>query len=176
MWASPYNNYLGRIDHSPQFPTYTQPVGQMPIQQPIQNISQVMQKSAMCYFVSDIKDMERIQPNLNVVYVGLNDKTKEIYLKQLNNSGLIECKTYALTSNSEEKNELATILDKLSVIENSLTKEKTNEQNVRTSYSTNNGRTISEQPSNASFQSNDVWQNANRTNTNFNQPCEIQRS
>ena len=89
---NPYNMY------NPYYPAYNP---QMPIQQPtngqiVQNLSQTVEKTAQCYFVSDIKDMEKIKPNLNVLYVGLNTKTKEIYIKQLNNDGTVSNSTYSL--------------------------------------------------------------------------------
>lgn len=100
MWT-PYNPYY--------------PAPQMPIQQPVPNIAQ---KSAQCYFVNDMRDLEQIRPSLNTMYVGINKDKNEIYVRQLNTNGLIDVNTYGLKSGTQEKDQYATILERLERIEN----------------------------------------------------------
>ncbi len=146
---NPYNMY------NPYYPAYNP---QMPIQQPIngqivQNLSQTVEKTAQCYFVSDIKDMEKVKPNLNVLYVGLNTKTKEIYIKQLNNDGTVSNSTYSLKEGVQEKSDLGKIIERLDRIE---TKMKGEANATNHNATTFNGATT-KPSSNADVQSNDEW-------------------
>ena len=103
MWT-PYNPYY--------------PATQMPIQQPnMQPIQNIAQKSAQCYFVNDMRDLEQIRPSLNTMYVGINKEKNEIYVRQLNSNGLIDADTYTLKSGVQEKDQYTTILERLDRIE-----------------------------------------------------------
>ena len=70
----------------------------MPVQ-PIQTI----QQSAQVYFVEDPRSLDSIRPSLNVLYVGVNTKGKEIYVKQLTNDGTVATDKYVLAENKKEK-------------------------------------------------------------------------
>lgn len=84
----------------------------------IQNLAQTSATQAQIYFVSSPKDMEKIQPTLNVVYVGINRDKNEIYLRQMNNAGLIDFSTYSLSTGEQEKNDFVKIMERLDKIEN----------------------------------------------------------
>ena len=90
---------------------------QMQPQNQIHTINQ-SPTQVQCYFVSDEKDMEKIQLNLNVVYVGINKDKNEVYLRQINNNGLIDSNKYGLVSESQEKNDFSKIMERLDRIEN----------------------------------------------------------
>ena len=82
----------------PYNPYYAgQPMPTMPQMQqqgmPVQTIQQV-QKTAQFYSVENAEELDGIKPTLNVLYVGMNKKKKEIYVKQLTNDGLISVETY----------------------------------------------------------------------------------
>ena len=104
----------------PYNPYYTQ---QMPMMQqqsmPIQSIQQI-QKTAQFYTVDNIQELDSIRPNLNVMYIGMNKKKKEIYVKQLTNDGLVSIETYGLATDKKEKSEFETILEKINNIESKL--------------------------------------------------------
>lgn len=101
---------------------YGQPMmPQMPQGVPVQSIQQV-QKSAQFYTVEDAQELDGIKPTLNVLYVGFNKKGKKIYVKQLNNDGLISLETYELANDKKEKSELEAILEKINSLETKLTK------------------------------------------------------
>lgn len=137
---------------------YTQRLAQMEQQQivpqPIQTIQQI-NPQAVCYFVNSKNDLQNIQINPNVVYVGINKQTKEVYLRSWNNDGMIDFDTYSLAEGKQESTELKTIMDKLENIENKL-KEIDYERDVTIDDSKSNGRTNAKQSYDGTIQSNDV--------------------
>ena len=96
----------------------------------IQTLNQSVPKQAQCYFVSDEKDMEKIQPSYNVVYVGINKDKNEIYLREINNTGLIDSNKYGLVSGVQEKDEFTKIMERLDSMENKFMKGTTNANNT----------------------------------------------
>lgn len=96
----------------------------------IQNLAQTSATQAQIYFVSSPKDMEKIQPTLNVMYVGINKEKNEIYLRQINNAGLIDFNTYSLSTGAQEKNDFTKIMERIDKLENKLEKGATNANNT----------------------------------------------
>lgn len=127
---------------------------QIPQPQPIHTIQQV-NPQAICYFVNSKSDMQNIQVNPNVVYVGINKQTKEIYLRSWNNDGMIDFDTYSLAEGKQESSELKMIVDKLENIENKL-KEIENERNATTTNSKHYDRSDAKQSYDGSIQPNDA--------------------
>ena len=108
------------------YPQQAQPT--MPVQ-PIQTI----QQSAQVYFVEDPKSLDNIRPSLNVMYVGINTKNKELYIKQLTNDGTVATDKYALAENKKEKGDLDIVLDRITELERKLTNERnSSNDNVKT--------------------------------------------
>lgn len=102
----------------PQQPIYP---GFYPQQAQPQSVPvQPLQKSAQFYSVESPQDLDNIRPSLNVLYFGVNSKSKEIYLKQINNDGRVSLETYSLANDKKEKSELETVLEKLSELESKL--------------------------------------------------------
>lgn len=91
----------------------------MPVQ-PIQTI----QQSAQVYFVEDPRSLDSIRPSLNVLYVGMNTKSKEIYVKQLTNDGTVATDKYVLAENKKEKGDLDIVLDRIESLERKLVNER----------------------------------------------------
>ena len=83
----------------------------------IQNLSQTVATQSQTYFVNSPKDMEKIQPALNVMYIGINKDKNEIYLRQINNAGLIDFSTYSLITGEQEKNDFAKIMERIDKLE-----------------------------------------------------------
>lgn len=108
MWNTPYQGY------------YPQQTSAMPVQ-PIQTI----QQSAQVYFIEDPRSLDGIRPTLNVMYVGINTKNKELYIKQLTNDGTVAVDKYVLAENKKEKGDLDVVLDRISELERKLTHERT---------------------------------------------------
>ena len=97
----------------------------------IQNLAQTVATQAQVYFVSSPKDMEKVQPTLNVMYVGINRDKNEIYLRQMNNGGLIDFSTFVLSTGEQEKNDFVKIMERLDKMENEvLTKGVANANNT----------------------------------------------
>lgn len=88
--------------------------------QKMQNLSSVMSTEVQCFYVNNPTDMEKIQPVLNTLYIGVNTDKKEIYLRQMNNNGLIDFTTYTQQSGGQQKSEFSKILDRLDTLENNL--------------------------------------------------------
>ena len=118
----------------------------------IQNLAQTSATQAQIYFVSSPKDMEKVQPTINVMYVGINRDKNEIYLRQINNAGLIDFNTYTLATGGQEKNEFTKIMERIDNLETKLSKGVTdanNNANGASSGENVNAGTTAEPPVNA---------------------------
>jgi hypothetical protein len=93
--------------------------------------------------------MEKVQPTLNVMYVGINKEKNEIYLRQINNAGLIDFNTYSLSTGGQEKNEFTKIMERIDNLENKLSKGVTDANNTTNdaSRSTNANAGATAEPS-----------------------------
>jgi hypothetical protein len=94
-----------------------------PYPQTIQKIQQI-QPQVLTYFANSLQDMTKIPVNPNVIYIGINQSTKEIYTRMMNNDGLVETSTYKIFEGKQEQNELQEILERLKTIENSMKEKK----------------------------------------------------
>ena len=103
------------------------PQNQQP--QTIQPVQQRIQPQVMCYFAQNVAEMDNIKLLPDTYYIGINQNTKEIYIRKLNNMCLAETEIYSLVTNKKEKSELETILDRLSNLENKITKGDVNVPN-----------------------------------------------
>ena len=120
-----------------QQPIYPPYYPQQPMQQSIP--VQKLQKTAQFYTVESPQDLDMVRPNLNVMYLGFNEKKKEIYVKQLTNDGLVSVETYSLAGDKKQKSELETILDKINELENRIiNKGGSNVQNIAPNASNGN--------------------------------------
>lgn len=135
--------------------------------QRIQNLSSYNSTEVQCFYVNNPSDMEKIQPVLNVLYIGLNFDKKEIYLRQMNNNGLIDFTTYTQQSGEQQKSEFTKILDRLDVLETNL-KGKDNVQyaNDTTVDEYVGERNVKQSPVNAPVSTNDSRQVIRRTKGN----------
>lgn len=113
----PNNNYAQRLasleQQMGQYGYYPQPQPQT-----IQNVN----PQAVCYFVNKPDELNTIQNIMpNNFYVGINTNANEIYVRKMNNDGLIQLETYTLSANVEEKNDYKRILEQLAAINEKLT-------------------------------------------------------
>lgn len=147
MFNNPYTPYQDRLNQiQPQL---------------IQTIQQT-QPQAICYFVNSKTDMQNIQVQPNVFYIGLNKQAKEIYVRSWNNDGLIDFDTYSLADGQQESTELKTIMDKLDLI----LKEK---ENARTDNTRLYDGQTAELTDSGVVQQNDGRKKSASSNTNSTQ-------
>lgn len=121
----------------------------------IQNLASVVSTEAQIFYANSPQDMERLNPQPNILYIGVNIPNKEVYLKQMNGMGLIDFDTYVRKSGEQQKNDLTKILEKL----DELMKGKENviqSTNGATSNEYANKGNVEKSPENATVQSNDV--------------------
>ena len=95
-----YNPYQQRFDMQPQT---------------IQNMN--LQPQASCYFVKSANDLNGLNVMPNTFYLGINTDANEIYVRRMNNDGLVDIKTYTLQSEKKEKTDFQAIFDRLDGIE-----------------------------------------------------------
>lgn len=130
---------------------------QQPNSQRIQNLSSVVSNEAQIFYVNNPQDMERINPIQNVVYIGINNSTKEIYVRQLNGMGLIDFDVYVRKSGEQQKNDITKILERIDQLENNM-KGKDNaiqsaNDSIRNEYV--DKRNVKKSSSNSAIQSTD---------------------
>lgn len=130
-YMPPRNNYAQRLNALEQQyyqmqtpPQYQNFTGQG---QPIQNLNQTVQPQASCYFVNNPDELSGVNLMPNNLYLGINQNTKEIYVRRMDNNGLIQLETYTMSNNVEEKNEYKLILEQLTEINQKLGKENRND-------------------------------------------------
>lgn len=78
------------------------------------------QERAECFYVDSAKDMQSMNTEPNIVYIGINKTAKEVYIRSWNNDGNIDFETYTKSSGKQEKDTLHSIMDKLDDILNKL--------------------------------------------------------
>lgn len=132
-----YNSYYNPAFNTWAGNTIYNRSGYSQLLQPLTPLPEVQQNiSIQCGTVNNKDEMDSIQPQLNVIYMGINKNAKEIYTKQLNNNGLIDFYVYSQTSNEISKDSNQSILECLERIESKLNKESFNERNVTTNNAT----------------------------------------
>lgn len=154
----PQNNadYMQRLSMLEQ-QYYQQPQMQMqpqPQMQPIQNVSQYQTPpQASCYFVSSPDEIASTNLMPNNFYLGINQNTKEIYVKKMDNNGLIQLETYKMASNVEEKTDYKLILEQLTEINQKLGREARYDESrdVKQSTGSSNERKPTRASSNEPF-------------------------
>lgn len=125
--------------------------------QPMQTIQTIRtpEPQVQTLFVNGASDLDKLQIIPNTLFIGINKATKEVYIRQMNNDGLIELNTYVLANEKQEKSELKMILERIEQMEQNL-KGKDNERNVATSNGTNASRRIAKPPHDADISTNDA--------------------
>lgn len=123
----------------------------------IQNISSVIPTEVQCFYVSGPKDMEKIQPLLNVVYIGINSDKREVYIRQMNNNGLIDFDTYTLQSGEQQKNDYTKIIERIDQLENTMKGKDNVIQSANNTVRNENVSTgiVEQTPTHAAVQSDD---------------------
>ena len=104
-----YPYYNIPYPQNPQFQNYPS--------QTIQTLSSSVSTEAQIFYVNNAQDMEKINPQANVLYVGINLAQKEIYLRQMNSMGLIDLDTYVRQSGEQQKNDITKILERIDQLE-----------------------------------------------------------
>ena len=102
------------------FQQYMPPYMQQAQAQPIQHLPQQQEPKVVTYSVESAEQLSGITPMPNTIYMGINKKDGKIYLRSMNNDGLMEVKTYSLVTEQTKKTDTQEILDRLTKIENKL--------------------------------------------------------
>lgn len=103
---NPYNNFQQYM------PPYMQQQAQ-----PIQHLPQQTEPKVITYSVESAEQLSGITPMPNTLYLGLNHKDGKIYMKRMNNDGLMDVKTYSLVTEQTKKTDTQEILERLANIE-----------------------------------------------------------
>lgn len=138
---NPYLNYQQRLMQMEQ--QNFQPVQQQP-----------MQPQMQAMFVSKADDLKNFSIMPNVLYIGINQASKEIYVRQMNNDGITELNTYSLASENKEKGTLEKILERIDNLE--MTLKGKNNGNDKAVNGANASRKLSKSPSDGHVSTNDA--------------------
>ena len=101
-------------------PYYTPPYMQQPMAQPIQQLPQHVDPRVISYFVDTAEQLSTINPMPNTLYLGINNRDGKIFMRRMNNDGLIELKTFSLQLDQTRKTDIQEILGRLESIEKRL--------------------------------------------------------
>lgn len=96
--------------------------------QPIQQLPQHVDPRVISYFVDTAEQLSTINPMPNTLYLGINTRDGKIFMRRMNNDGLVEVKTFSLQLDQTRKTDTQEILDRITKIEKKLG--VTNESNV----------------------------------------------
>lgn len=99
-------------------PYYTPPYMQQPQAQPIQQLPQQhMEQRVVSYFVDSAEQLSTLNPMPNIIYLGINNRDGKIFMRRMNNDGLVEMKTFSLQLDQTKKTDSQEILSRLEAIE-----------------------------------------------------------
>ena len=99
-------------------PYYTPPYMQQPQAQPIQQLPQQhMEQRVVSYFVDSAEQLSTLNPMPNIIYLGINNRDGKIFMRRMNNDGLVEMKTFSLQLDQTKKTDIQEILGRLESIE-----------------------------------------------------------
>lgn len=115
---NPYNNFQ---QYNPPYMQQAQPIQQLP--------QQHMEQRVVSYFVDRAEQLATINPMPNTIYLGINTKDGKIFMRRMNNDGLMEVKTYSLVTEQTKKTDTQEILERIVNIEKKLNMGGTNEPN-----------------------------------------------
>ena len=101
-------------------PYYTPPYMQQPVAQPIQQLPQHVDPRVISYFVDTAEQLSTINPMPNTLYLGINNRDGKIFMRRMNNDGLVEVKTFSLQLDQTRKTDTQEILDRITKIEKKL--------------------------------------------------------
>ncbi len=102
-------------------PYYVPPYMQQQQWQPVQQLPQnQVETKVIAYFVDTAEQLSTINPMPNVIYLGINTKDSKIFMRRMNNDGLMELKTYSVVGEHTKKTDTQEILGRLAKIEKKL--------------------------------------------------------
>jgi hypothetical protein len=91
---------------------------QQPQAQPIQQLPQQhMEQRVVSYFVDSAEQLSTLNPMPNIIYLGINNRDGKIFMRRMNNDGLVELKTFSLQLDQTKKTDSQEILSRLEAIE-----------------------------------------------------------
>ena len=130
-------------NNNPNFYNSFNTVGQDPYQ------FQQFQPQIRCFYINSAQEMQRIPANPNVMCIGINTNTQEMYIKRMNSMGIADIVTYKEITTEQEKNISTMILEKLTLIEQKLG-ENSHDAKLSTEHNADDdARSITKSSSNA---------------------------
>lgn len=91
-----------------------------PYAQPMQQLPQHIEPRVVSYSVDTVEQLSGITPMPNTIYLGMNLKDGKIFMRRMNNDGLMEVKTFSLADEQTKKTDTQEILDRITSIERKL--------------------------------------------------------
>lgn len=85
-------------------------------QRPVINTLQNQRPNVFCYFVNNLEELSKVNVDINTFYIGISQTNNEVYIRNMNNNGIIENKVYSLKTGTEEQNINQEILNKLNLL------------------------------------------------------------
>ena len=89
-----------------------QQVQQMPVPMP-----RIEERIISYPNIESLEQLSGLPPIPNTIYLGVNLKDGKIFMRRMNNDGLVEVKTFSVTTEQTKKTDVQEILDRLSKIE-----------------------------------------------------------
>ena len=98
-------------------PYYVPPYMQQPQAQPVQPLPPHVDPRVVSYFVESAEQLSSINPMPNTIYLGINLRDSKIFMRRMNNDGLVEVKSFSLQQDQTRKTDTQEILDHIAKIE-----------------------------------------------------------
>lgn len=106
--------------NAPYWPQQPSPNIQTSQPQTIQTVVKKADPQVMCYYVTSSQDLSGLKILSDMVYIGINKGSKEVYIKEMNDKGIAEIETYGLKSEHKEKTELQIVSEQIETIKQML--------------------------------------------------------
>ena len=110
---------------------------------------QQFQPQIRCFYINSAQEMQRIPANPNVLCIGINNNTQEMYIKRMNSMGIADIVTYKEITTEQEKNISTMILEKLTLIEQKLGENSYDAKHFTEHNADDDARTTTKSSSNA---------------------------
>ena len=91
-----------------------------PYMQQMQSLPQHFEPKIIPYTVDSIEQLSTLPPMPNTIYLGISRDGTKVFLRRMNNDGLMEVKTYSLVVEQTKKTDTQEILDRIASIERKL--------------------------------------------------------
>ena len=109
-------------------PYFTPPYMNQPQAQPIQPLPPHVDPRVVSYFVESAEQLSTITPMPNTIYLGINFRDGKIFMRRMNNDGLMDVQTFSVAAEQTKRTDTQEILERIAKIEKKIG--ETNEPHV----------------------------------------------